>query len=227
MHVSSLPKFHLISQTRKADIQFACTLHSTVTIDELRDQVKASNTMLMKLTSIIEFQSDREKAWEQTVAQYGGPKRILDNPDDLQTVANIIEGRGIDNTATDVAKSTSAGGPGGKPSDPTQKAKDGPPGQKLKVTKDESKFNRRELLEVQQPLSKLLDESRVYYERKLDAQVQFLANQIERSTQRILHRIDGGYWMKIQDPDLQMVWKENVSARTCLRTTTVEPALFL
>lgn len=170
--------------------------------------------MLKKLTSIIEFQSEREKSWEQAVIRYGGPKRILNNPDDLQTVANIIEGRSLHNAASTGAKSASAGGPGAKPGNLVAKGKDGATGTKFEVGKDEPKFSRKELLEVQQPLSKLLDEGRVYYERKLDAQVQFLTNQIERSTQRILHRLDGGSWMKIQDPDLQTVWRDNVCTRT-------------
>lgn len=157
--------------------------------------------MLIKLTSIIEFQSEREKSWEQTVTQYGGPKRILDNPEDLQTVANIIEDGSVENAGT---RPIPGGGSGA-----------------------ELKFNRKELLEVQQPLSKLLDESRVYYERKLEAQVEFLANQIERSTQRILHRLDGGSWMKIQDPDLKTVWRDNVSAKSHDWSACVESVLFL
>lgn len=159
--------------------------------------------MLVKLTSIIEYQSEREKSWEQTVAQYGGPKRILNDPDDLQTVANIIEDRSLDNS------NLKSGPKSGTGANPTAKG----PGTKPDVLGEETKFNRKELLEVQRPLSKLLDESRVYYERKLDAQIQILANQIEQSTQRILRRIDGGYWEKIQDPDIRTTWKENVSPR--------------
>lgn len=157
--------------------------------------------MLVKLTSIIEYQSEREKSWEQTVAQYGGPKRILNDPDDLQTVANIIEDRSLDNS------NLKSGPKSGTGVNSTAKG----PGTKPDVLGEETKFNRKELLEVQRPLSKLLDESRVYYERKLDAQIQILANQIEQSTQRILRRIDGGYWEKIQDPDIRTTWKENVS----------------
>lgn len=164
--------------------------------------------MLKKLTSIIEYQNTREKSWEQTVAKYGGPKRILDSPEELQIVGDLI------NQSVDIP----GGPPGAKGGvDSAAKgaaamSKDDTSGPKKK--KDELKFTRKELLEVQQPLTKLLDESRLYFERKLDAQVQFLANQIERSTQRILHRLDGGSWMKIQDPDLRTVWKDNVRSRT-------------
>jgi hypothetical protein len=211
--------------SRKADIQFACTLHSTVTIDELRNEVRATNTMILKLTSIIEFQSDREKSWEQTVNQYGGAKRILGSPDDLQAVANIIEGRNVaaDSTTTPsskVAAEASARGkpPGGGGAD-ASKSKDGPPAPaatKPKLSKDEPSFSRKELLEIQQPLTAILRESREYYERKLDAQVQYLSTQIERSTQRILHRLDVGAYMKILDPDIRSIWKDNVCLRSLI-----------
>ena len=211
-----------MSKARKAEIQFACTLHSTVTLDELQDQMKASNTMLMKLASIIEFQSEREKSWEQTALSYGGPKYILNRPEALQTVANIIEARIPDTKSTTVPSNKPGGPPGSKPSadlaegGAPPKSKDVYLGAKLKVAKDEPQFTRRELLEVQRPLTEILDESALYFERKLNAQVQFLAGQIERSTQRILHRLDGGSWLKIQDPDLRTVWKDNVRGRTCL-----------
>lgn len=160
--------------------------------------------MILKLTAIIEHQSDKEKAWEQTVAQYGGRKRLFESPDLTMQIAAQIEGRSTQDLG--------AGLPGSKPTDPKAK----PDATKAKDSKgtvsakDEPTFNRRELLELQQPLEKILKDSLPYFENKLLAQVEIIKNQINRSTQQILHRLESGSHEKIVHPDIRLVWKEMV-----------------
>lgn len=167
--------------------------------------------MILKLTAIIEHQSDQEKTWEQTMAQYGGRKRVLESPDLTMQVAAQIEGRTLKET-------TPAAGSGGKPADgkpgadagKASTAKDPKSSAQVNM-KDEPVFTRKELLELQMPLEKVLKESLPYYENKLAAQVEVIKNEINRSTQQILHRLEAGSHEKITHPDIRLVWKEMVS----------------
>ena len=122
---------------------------------------------------------------ERVLAQNGGRKRVLENTDLTMQVAAQIEGRDLKEDIT--------GLPGGKPSD---KAK--PEGGKPKALNKPAllaggqlAFSRAELLELKQPLEKILQDSLPYYENKLLAQVEVIKNQINKSTQQILNRLRG------------------------------------
>lgn len=135
--------------------------------------------------------------------QYGGRKRVLENPDLTMEVAALIEGSRDNTTNT-------SGLPGStKPADKTT-AKSVQPGQSSVLASGEAKFSRKELLELQQPLEKILKDSLPYYENKLLAQVEVIKNQINKSTQQILSRLESGSHEKIGHPDVRYVWKENV-----------------
>ncbi|KAF8316872.1 hypothetical protein DL93DRAFT_2154581 [Clavulina sp. PMI_390] len=178
--------------SRKADIQFACVIHTTVSVDDIRKQVRETNTMILKLTEIVSLQSEKEEQWEQTIQQYGGRERVLENPDAIMKVAAVIEGRNsskVSDTGIEVLEN------------------------------GEIAFSRKDLLELQEPLEAVLKESLPYYENKLLAQVDSIKNQMNKSLQNILNRLESKAHEKIVDPDIREVWMENnwgpsVKART-------------
>jgi hypothetical protein len=140
------------------------------------------------------------------MAQYGGRKRVLENPEVAMLVAAKIEGTDSKDDATDL--------PGGKPSDKDKGKQETGKGKEMGKTpvlaSGKLAFSRTELLELQQPLEKILQDSLPYYENKLLAQVEMIKNQINKSTQQILSRLEAGSYEKIVDPNIQLVWKEMV-----------------
>ncbi|KAF8288826.1 hypothetical protein DL93DRAFT_1177376 [Clavulina sp. PMI_390] len=201
--------------SRKGDIQYACTIHTTVTVDEIRKQVRETNTMILKLTAIIEHHSEKEKQWEQTMQQYGGRNRVLENPEVTMEVAAIIEGRSKTSTTipqTGSDKTTRTEGA-------SSKAQGANAVRTAVLANGEVAFSRKELLELAQPLEKVLQDSLPYYENKLMAQVQSIKNDINKSTQKILSRLEEGSHEKIVHGDIRQVWRDNgwrssVKART-------------
>lgn len=144
------------------------------------------------------------------MAQYGGKKRVLENPDLAMQVAAQIEGRDSKEDATDL--------PGSKPSDKDKGKQETGKGKEIGKTavlaSGELAFSRTELLELRQPLEKILQDSLPYYENKLLAQVEVIKNQINKLTQRILTRLEAGSYEKIIHPDIQLVWKGAVQIST-------------
>ena len=141
---------------------------------------------------------------EQVLVQNGGRKRVLENPDLTMQVAAQIEGRDHKDDIT--------GLPGGKPTDKAKqesgKAQD--LNKPAAIAGGKIAFNRAELLELRQPLEKILRDSLPYYENKLLAQVEVIKNQINKSTQQILNRLEAGSHQKIIHPDVRVVWKDMV-----------------
>jgi hypothetical protein len=81
------------------------------------------------------------------------------------------------------------------------------------AARDEPKFDRKELLELQRPLNKVLADSLPYYESKLLAQMEVIKDEINKSTQQIIARLEAGSHDKVAHPDVRYVWKDMVSFR--------------
>ena len=125
--------------------------------------------------------------------QNGSRERVLGNPDLAMQLAAQIEGRDPEED---------------KANQETGKAKDS---SKPAVLADgELAFNRSELRELKQPLEKILQDSLPYYEKKLQAQMKVIEDQIARSTQQILNRLEAGSYEKIGQPDIRILWKDMV-----------------
>lgn len=133
---------------------------------------------------------------------------MLENPDLTMEVAAVIEGRDPKTSITGLPGST-------KPADKSKQDAPKPgskdqPGHSAVLASGEVAFSRKELLELQQPLEKILKDSLPYYENKLLAQVEVIKNQINKSTLQILSRLEAGSHEKITHPDIRFVWKEMV-----------------
>lgn len=127
--------------------------------------------------------------------QHGGHERVRDNPEvALQVHAQL--GRRIMNAALTHGKH------GDSKATPHTKSST--------VPKDEPTFDRKELLELQRPLSTVVADSLPYYENKLLAQIDFIKDEISKSTQQILSRIEAGSHDKVTHPDVRYVWKDMV-----------------
>ncbi|KAF8323073.1 hypothetical protein DL93DRAFT_617209 [Clavulina sp. PMI_390] len=182
---------------RKGEIKFACTIHVTVGVEEVRRNVHDTNTLLRRVIAIIEHKSDDEREFDKVVNQHGGTERIRDNPDvALQVHARFEKLREAAHASRQNPSSKSL---------PVSKA---PTSRHSSATKGEPSFDRKELLELQQPLEKIVKDSLPFFEGKLIAQVEILRDEIDKSTQQILARLEAGAHDKIVHPDVQYVWKD-------------------
>ena len=176
---------------------FACTIHSTVTVDEIREEQKRTNQMLAKLTKLIEAQSDKDKALEKEVKGLGGREAVINSPELIIKIAAKIEGR---------------------PTTEKQPPADGAKfGSSISANKDRL-MSKQELLELSRPLDELLAESLPYFKSKLEVQMERLSEQLELSTQQILHRLDAGAYQKVNHPDLRTLgrrWYDPASTLLC------------
>lgn len=127
--------------------------------------------------------------------QHGGHGRVRDNPEIALKVHAQLEGH----------KATSVAPIYGKYGDGHTRAS--------AAARDEPKFDRKELLELQRPLNKVLADSLPYYESKLLAQMEVIKDEINKSTQQIIARLEAGSHDKVTHPDVRYVWKDMVSFR--------------
>jgi hypothetical protein len=182
---------------------FALQIHNTVGIDTIRAEAVKTNAMLVKLIGIVDHKSKEDKEWDQYLEDLGGRKKVIESEELITRMALEIEGRGSSKDGKDTkdGKDAKPGAPPGAP--PDSKSKLDP---KLQI------LGPKERLEMRQPLSSILEANFLFYEGKLDAQVRIITNQIQKSTQQILRRLEAGSWEKIKHPEVREIWRENVRA---------------
>lgn len=209
-------------------------------IQQLRDEVRESNTIREKLLAIVERQTDRDKDLDHLIAGYGGRIGLSSSPENVQHVVDAVDGRvpiAHPFAATGTSTSTStpgappAGAPATAPATATAAGAAGagandlksekPTATKPTVSKVAATVSRREFLELRKPLEELLDDSKEYFGQKLLAQTEELKSEIEGAAQRILNRLNTGSWSRIIHRDLQVVWRENV----CVIPSTCSSAI--
>lgn len=134
---------------------------------------------------------------DELVQKYGGHERVRDNPEIALQVHAQIEGHKTSNIPGAHRKHSD-----GKPTLQTNA---------LASAKPESMLDRREFLELQRPLDRVVADSLPYYENKLFAQIKVIKDEISKSTLQILSRLEAGSHDKIMHPDVRHVWKDMVS----------------
>ncbi|KAF8341559.1 uncharacterized protein EI90DRAFT_3034423, partial [Cantharellus anzutake] len=193
------------------DIVFALQIHITVGIDEIREQVRNSNTLLVKLIKIVEYNSPGEQGWERSLKNLGGRNKVLANDELLTTFAQEIEdSQSSESTAKTTPKEKGEKGNDAdkdKPTDPksTGKADDS----KTKSGKDASNvLSLLERRELRMPLQEIIDSNFALYEGKLESQVQLLSKAVTQSKQEILQHLESGAHEKISHHYIRRVWKD-------------------
>jgi hypothetical protein len=176
---------------------FALQLHNTVGIDAIRAEALKTNAMLAKLMTIVQHKSKLDEERELHLESLGGRKKVLENDKLLTQMAQEIEGSNTPKPGKDGKAGAQSGDPKTKTESKTQ-------------TDDWDPLSAKERFEMRQPLSGILEANFDFYAAKLDAQVRAITNQIQKSTQQILRRLESGSWEKINHPEVMEMWKENV-----------------
>ena len=184
---------------------FALQIHNTVGIDAIRAQALNTNAMLVKLISIVQHKSKDEQEWERLLEDMGGRKKVIESEDLVITMAEKIEGRS--RTAIKDGKDAKTGTQSDAALDARSKTEP-----KSKTDEKTPVLSTKERFEIRQPLSSIIQANLQFYEGKLHAQVRIITDQIQKSTQQILRRLDSGSWEKVKHPEIRDIWKENVRA---------------
>lgn len=152
--------------------------------------------MLNKIKDLFDQRSDQERGWDHTVvSMFGGPDQILRNREDLWRMAKMIENEEKANARAPTPTLNNEG----------QNANTSKHRQQLAS----SEFTSKELDDVQTPLATLLAKRRTYFVAKLDM-LSSQVSHVERNTRLILHRMDARLAKRIDDPDIRLIWKNNV-----------------
>lgn len=127
------------------------------------------------------------------MSEHGETFGLSQNPDDFERAIAIAEGRAPSPSESTTTATTAATAP------------------KPVVEKATPSFNRTEFLDLSRSLVELLAVNQGTFDQKLNAQTDVLKLEIDRSTNIILKRLDEGAYMRIKHPDIQVIWKDNVS----------------
>ncbi|KAF8308150.1 hypothetical protein DL93DRAFT_2231827 [Clavulina sp. PMI_390] len=195
--------------SRKGDIQYACTIHTTVTVDEIRQQVRETNAMVLKLTRIIEHQMEQQQ--QQMMPQYSTPTGMLETSEVDNKIGPILADYGKASGTIALSASHDPNNPDQTILKVTPKDAMHPPA----AVSNKPVYSHKELFELAQPLEQMLQDSRPYYECKLMAQVEFIkknSNKWTRGKQpssRMHMMLKAGPFSEIMHPDIRLVWKNN------------------
>ncbi|KAI0041239.1 hypothetical protein FA95DRAFT_714838 [Auriscalpium vulgare] len=172
---------------RKGDIIFALSIHTTVTVDEVRETVRANNGMLKQLVALAEHKSAQEEELERLVADLGGRSKVLDSDELLTQVSCEVQARLV------IDEDSGGGGRDKAPSASTT-------------------LSPRERHDLRLSLETILQENADHFAHKLEAQVKLMTAEIQLyirlSTAEIIRRLDVGPYERIDHPDIRELWKQ-------------------